>query len=327
MKIRFAMICALGLACAASFAALPEPLAKFVTKISGAKTLKASYSVMQIGGTAEKYSVAFGKPDTLKYDTPKQTIVADGTNITFYQKDSKKYFTRKQTPAEFSKLFKDDFLKAWKPFFDVKSLDAFTAKQGADVSRRGLQLRTVKVTLDDTTGKSLTLFIDKKDDLAKQIILEPKAGKTDLQLILDVDSLAVTDASGDAIAFKPPQGSQEINESDLIAVRWVTSFSEAKQIAQDEGKMILIDFFATWCGPCKMLESEVFPTEEFKALSSKFVFCRIDVDDQKEVAAQFNIEAMPTTIITDAAGTEKGRFLGYLPPSQYLEQIKQIVGF
>lgn len=328
IRKRIALTMALCLAACACMASMPEPLAKFAAKLAAAKGVKASYSVMQIGGATEKTSITVAKPNLFKLDDAKQTIVADGTNITFYNKGTKKYFTRKQTDTEFKKLFKNDFLKVWNLFFDGKAMESYDSKVGADVSRRGMQLRTVKSKLDAVSGKSITLFIDKKDDLVKQMILEPKAGKTELQLILDIEGITVSDSeSGEAIAFKAPQGSEEINEADLISVRWVTSLAEAKELAQSEGKMILIDFFATWCGPCKMLESQVFTTEEFKALSSKFVFCRIDVDEQTDIAAQFKIEAMPTTIITDANGSEKGRFLGYMPPTEYLEQVKQIVGF
>ena len=59
-------------------------------------------------------------------------------------------------------------------------------------------------------------------------------------------------------------------------------------------KPVLVDFFATWCGPCKMLA----PTIEALANdvgNSAFV-CKLDVDEAPEIAEKFGINAVPTII-------------------------------
>jgi thioredoxin 1 len=58
-------------------------------------------------------------------------------------------------------------------------------------------------------------------------------------------------------------------------------------------KYVVVDFFATWCGPCKRIAPELEKlsnSEEFKTVK----FLKVDVDEQSEVAQAQNIEAMPT---------------------------------
>ena len=59
------------------------------------------------------------------------------------------------------------------------------------------------------------------------------------------------------------------------------------------GKLIVIDFYATWCGPCKMIAPQI---EEMSKSMSDVVFLKVDVDEAEDVAAEFNITAMPTFI-------------------------------
>jgi len=55
----------------------------------------------------------------------------------------------------------------------------------------------------------------------------------------------------------------------------------------------VIDFFATWCGPCKMIAP---PIEEMSKTLENVVFLKVDVDEAEAAAQEFNISAMPTFI-------------------------------
>ena len=62
-----------------------------------------------------------------------------------------------------------------------------------------------------------------------------------------------------------------------------------------ENKIVLVDFFATWCGPCKMIAPMLEQVaQEFEG---KAVVAKIDVDEEPEFAAQFGIESIPTVIV------------------------------
>lgn len=87
-------------------------------------------------------------------------------------------------------------------------------------------------------------------------------------------------------------------------------------------KLVIVDFWAEWCGPCKQLS----PTVEEVASEQKdnLKVCKMDVDTNREVAAKYGIRSIPTLIIFkngEPAGTE----IGALTKEQLEVFIKTIV--
>lgn len=84
-------------------------------------------------------------------------------------------------------------------------------------------------------------------------------------------------------------------------------------------KLVVMDFFATWCGPCKML------TPIFESLSremdGKVEFAKIDIDKSLEVAQQYKVVSVPTMIIFKN-GKEVQRIVGFAPKEQIRSKIK-----
>uniref|UniRef100_A0A1B6MHR9 Thioredoxin domain-containing protein n=1 Tax=Graphocephala atropunctata TaxID=36148 RepID=A0A1B6MHR9_9HEMI len=78
------------------------------------------------------------------------------------------------------------------------------------------------------------------------------------------------------------------------SVHHVTSETDmAVQLRGAGNKLVVVDFFATWCGPCRMIAPDV---EQMAAQMANVVFLKVDVDQCGEVAAQYSVRAMPTFV-------------------------------
>merc|ERR1711994_1026486 len=75
-------------------------------------------------------------------------------------------------------------------------------------------------------------------------------------------------------------------------VKLIGSMDELNKELADAGrKLVVIDFYATWCGPCKMIAPKL---EEMSKTKTNVVFLKVDVDEAEDVAMEYNISAMPT---------------------------------
>lgn len=89
------------------------------------------------------------------------------------------------------------------------------------------------------------------------------------------------------------------------------------------GVPVVVDFWAQWCPPCRFL-GPVF--EKVAGMfSGKVKFCKLDVDASRDVAARFNIQAVPTLIVFKD-GREMARQEGALPEEALIEWIRSVTG-
>ena len=80
-------------------------------------------------------------------------------------------------------------------------------------------------------------------------------------------------------------------------------------------KPLLIDFWATWCGPCRMIAPIV---EEIAAERSDIIVGKIDVDEEVELAKQFRIVSIPTLVLMKG-GEIAATLVGYRPKADILK--------
>lgn len=84
-------------------------------------------------------------------------------------------------------------------------------------------------------------------------------------------------------------------------------------------KKTIVDFYATWCGPCKML-SPIF--EELDKEINSFHFVKVDVDCHEELCREYKVMSIPTIIIFDD-GVELERNVGFIPKEKLKEKIEK----
>jgi len=79
----------------------------------------------------------------------------------------------------------------------------------------------------------------------------------------------------------------------------------------DEHRVVLVDFYADWCGPCQLLE----PVVETLAAETDAVVAKVDVDANQELAAQHSVRGVPTLVLF-ADGQPVERLVGMQPETR-----------
>ena len=80
-----------------------------------------------------------------------------------------------------------------------------------------------------------------------------------------------------------------------------------EEVVLESEKPALIDFWATWCGPCKMISPIV---EKIAEERDDIKVCKVNVDEQEELAVKFKIMSIPTLVIIKD-GEVAGQLVGY----------------
>jgi thiol-disulfide isomerase/thioredoxin len=91
------------------------------------------------------------------------------------------------------------------------------------------------------------------------------------------------------------------------------SLEQALQKARDESKMVFIDCYTAWCGPCKLVAAQVFPTKEAgDFFNARFVNLQVDMEKGEglDIGKRYGVRAYPTFLILHPDGKEQGRVVG-----------------
>mmetsp|Transcript_20235 Transcript_20235/g.58526 ORF Transcript_20235/g.58526 Transcript_20235/m.58526 type:complete len:174 (-) Transcript_20235:100-621(-) len=92
--------------------------------------------------------------------------------------------------------------------------------------------------------------------------------------------------------------------------------------ASAEGKLVVIDFSATWCGPCKMIAPIFHELSDSAGLKDNAVFLKVDVDENPDTAAKYSVSAMPTFVFIKG-GEVVDRLMG-ANPARLKEMIEEL---
>lgn len=105
-----------------------------------------------------------------------------------------------------------------------------------------------------------------------------------------------------------------------------TTLEQASAKAKAENKLIFLDCYTQWCGPCKKMTKDVFPQEKVGAyMNPKFVSIKIDMEGTygAPLAKKLQIQAYPTFVIFNADAQEISRFLGYHAADDFIKVVEE----
>ncbi|GAB3910417.1 hypothetical protein GCM10028803_50240 [Larkinella knui] len=141
-----------------------------------------------------------------------------------------------------------------------------------------------------------------------------------LALVLNACNTTSTKSEGD----KPAETSTPVVSTastepgiQFSEASWKTHLAKAKA----ENKLVFLDAYTSWCGPCKMLQKNVFTKKEVGDFFNKeFINVKVDMEkgEGPELALQYPLEGYPTLLFIDGDGKVVKKVLGYQEPEKLL---------
>lgn len=99
-------------------------------------------------------------------------------------------------------------------------------------------------------------------------------------------------------------------------------FSSFAELLNSSPLPVLVDFYATWCGPCQMMAPILEQVNQ--KLSNRLQIVKIDTDKYPEIASQFNIAALPTLVLF-REGQPVKRIEGVIQSPQLIQQLESLL--
>lgn len=101
------------------------------------------------------------------------------------------------------------------------------------------------------------------------------------------------------------------------------SWTEAMSTAREQRKLIFVDAYTTWCGPCKMMSRNTFPAENVGNLfNENFINVKLDMEQGEGVgfASRYQVNAYPTLLFLNHKGEIVHKVLGYMSPNELIRE-------
>ena len=89
------------------------------------------------------------------------------------------------------------------------------------------------------------------------------------------------------------------------------------EVILSTGKIVLVDMYAHWCGPCKMIEPVLVELD--KESDGKYEIIKVNVDENPLSAAKYRVRSIPTLMVFDETGNLVTQKSGAIPKKQILE--------
>lgn len=300
-------------------------LNEHVSALQQAKSLSVKFTVQKLPAAAQEYQLDFSKPGMLRLTTPEGVIVTDGKTVWEYDKKSNEYLESPGGVNAVNKLMQEPFF-AWTAFFYPEQFKGVrTITVGNRQTVKGVQVQPISFNPGGDPTILATLLIDESNKIARGATFKVTKGAQTSETLVLASEVNISDVSleNGIFAFSPPAGAKKVEFSSKDLEKWYHDLDEAISVAKATDRMIFLDVYAEWCGPCQALKANVFPTPEFRAMSKYFVFVAIDGDHNRGIMEKFGVSAYPTLIFLRKDGTEVHRRVGGGNTSMIIDEMNK----
>ena len=104
----------------------------------------------------------------------------------------------------------------------------------------------------------------------------------------------------------------------------VQDLETGKKLAMAMNKLVIIDFWAHWCGPCRVMDAQLWQNDAFVKLLDQYVLVKINVDQQPSLAARFRARSLPMVVIIAPNEDLIWSEIGFGGAAPYLEKLASI---
>lgn len=129
------------------------------------------------------------------------------------------------------------------------------------------------------------------------------------------------------LGYKPERDADSLGESSAASHRLgevPAPVSDALSRARTSDRLTFVDFYAAWCGPCKILEATVLGDPRVREALGKYEVVKVDTDEQVEPADYFNVVGLPTLVVLDATGAELYRVEGMVDVEEFAQRLSDL---
>ncbi len=129
------------------------------------------------------------------------------------------------------------------------------------------------------------------------------------------------------LGYRPEKAAEAASEPRAAAYDPDTvpaPVSDALARARTANALTFVEFYAAWCGPCKVLESTVLGDPRVRDVLQEYEFIKVDSDRYVEPSDYFNVVGLPTIVVLDPEGKEVYRREGMIDAAELAQTLSQL---
>ena len=114
-----------------------------------------------------------------------------------------------------------------------------------------------------------------------------------------------------ALFVLPCCGEKDAKGMEKGRIKWVSSFSDAKRLARESKKPMMVSFFSDRCGWCRVLDQKTYSDPGVQELAGRFIPVKVDVGEDPMLSQQYSVMGLPTIIFMDSEGKVINKVIGF----------------